>query len=219
MRKELVPLWNLLFEIADKKYGYPTWANRNGENWGPWGYANRAVSGTSTPSGHSMALSVDINAPYNPYSTTFQSDMPPNMVADFVACGMWWGGYYTGKKDAMHYGYCFPPASVAGHINKAKAILGQTPTPEPKPPKPEPEDDDMAKIFYRVYRMGSVDYVAAPGHFRAITSPDDYHFMASTGWINVPHGEGQPVERNLLEYIREEASKGANPGGIGEIIN
>jgi len=84
-------------------------------------------------------------------------------------------------------------------------------------PEPEPEDGD--DVGYLVYRFAGVDYVAAPEHFRAITSPDDYHFMASTGWIDVPHGEAPQIERNLLEYIRNEAAKGALPGGIGEIIN
>ena len=41
--------------------------NKIGENWGPWGYANRAISGSNNPSGHSAALSVDMNAPYNGY--------------------------------------------------------------------------------------------------------------------------------------------------------
>lgn len=133
MRKELVPLWNLLWQIA-VKHGYQVWANKNGEAWGPWGYENRAISGTNNPSGHSMALSVDINAPYNPYSYTFQSDMPPGMVSDFESCGMYWGGRYENQKyDAMHFGYCYPPSSVAGHIKRAQAILGSTPTPNPDP--------------------------------------------------------------------------------------
>lgn len=124
LRTPLVPLWNLLFQIADEKYNYPTWSFKNGENWGPWGSECRAISGTKTPSGHSMALSCDINAPYNPYSGTWQSDMPPGMVSDFSACGMYWGGYYTGKYDPMHFGYCYKPADVPGHILRARSILG-----------------------------------------------------------------------------------------------
>lgn len=141
MRKEIVPLWNLLFQIADQKHGYPTWANRNGENWGPWGMQCRSVSGTNTPSGHSMALSVDINAPYNGYSTTWQCDMPPAMVADFEACGLYWGGRYTGKYDPMHYGYCYTPADVQRHIDKARSLLGQGPGPGPGP---------TTKTYYQV---------------------------------------------------------------------
>jgi hypothetical protein len=45
-----------------------------------------------------------------------------------------------------------------------------------------------------------------------ITSPDDYHFLASSpGYIDVPHGSAPVIERNLLEYIRNEAAK--IPGG------
>lgn len=124
MRKELVPLWNLCFQICDTKHNYPIWANKNGENWGPWGYANRAISGSNNPSGHSAALSVDMNAPYNGYSSTWQCDMPPAMVADLESLGLYWGGRYTGKYDPMHYGYCWTPADVAGHVTKAKSILG-----------------------------------------------------------------------------------------------
>lgn len=84
------------------------------------------------------------------------------------------------------------------------------------PPEPEPEAEDVG---YLVYRFQNVDYVAAPERFRAIESVDDYHFMLSTGWIDVPHGEAPQIERNLLEYIRNEALRGALPGGVGEIIN
>jgi len=84
-------------------------------------------------------------------------------------------------------------------------------------PTPPPEEEDQT--YFMVYRFQGVDYVACPGRFRAITSPDDYHFMSSTGWIDVEHGAAPEIERNLLEYIRDEASKGALPGGVSEIIN
>src|SRR6478609_8619018 len=136
MRRELVPLWNLAFEICDRKHGYTVWSNHNGENWGPWGYENRAISGTSTASGHSMGLSVDITAPFNPYSYTFQSDMPPKMVADLESLGLYWGGRYQGQKyDAMHFGFCRAPGTLGQYIAKARAILGK---PAPKPPAPKP---------------------------------------------------------------------------------
>lgn len=123
-RKEVVELMTLMFQIADK-HNYCVYSNKNGENWGPWGMDCRPVSGTSNPSGHSKGLSMDWNAPFNPYSYTFQSDMPPQMVWDIESCGWYWGGRYEGQKyDAMHYGYCFTPADVAGHVSKAKSILG-----------------------------------------------------------------------------------------------
>lgn len=128
-RKEVVELMTLMFRIADK-HGYCVYSNKDGENWGPWGMDCRPVSGTSNPSGHSKGLSMDWNAPFNPYSYTFQSDMPPAMIADIEACGWYWGGRYEGQKyDAMHFGYCFKPADVAGHVAKANSILGDTPPP------------------------------------------------------------------------------------------
>ena len=140
VRKELVPLWNLAFEIIDRKHHYAVYASKNNESWGPWAYANRPIAGTQRASGHSAALSVDINAPYNPYSTTFQCNMPPAMVKDLESLGLYWGGRYVGQKyDPMHYGFCRAPSTVAGYIAKAKAILGVATTPPPaKPPTSTP---------------------------------------------------------------------------------
>jgi hypothetical protein len=77
------------------------------------------------------------------------------------------------------------------------------------PPEPDEGDDDM---FYGVVRCNDIDYAYRPGVFRMITSPDDYHFLASSpGYIDVPHGSAPVIERNLLEYIRNEAAK--IPGG------
>ena len=192
MRRELVPLWNLIFEIMDRKHGYPVWASKGGEVWGPWGFSCRAVSGTKTASGHSMALSVDINAPYNPYSYTFQSDMPPAMVADIESLGMYWGGRYTGKYDAMHYGFCRTPTTVQGYIAKAQVILGQTPTKPPpvvpdKPaipePKPEPEDDDMVYLTYQPSAgpdSGGL-WIAGPGFCEVIPTMEYYNTLVQTG--------------------------------------
>ncbi len=126
LRAEVVELAELMFAIADK-HDYLLYGYNDGEYWGPWGAECRSVSGTSTPSGHSKNLSMDWNAPYNPYSYTFQSDMPPAMVADIEACGWYWGGRYEGQKyDAMHYGYAYTPGDVAGHVAKAKNILGDS---------------------------------------------------------------------------------------------
>lgn len=245
MRKELVPLWNLAFQIIDTKHNYPVWANKNGENWGPWGYSNRAISGTNNPSGHSAALSVDMNAPNNGYSSTWQCDMPPAMVSDLESLGLYWGGRYTGKYDPMHYGYCWRPSDVAGHISRAQSILGNAPPTTgdwldmvSKEELTQIVNDTVAgvlrapefqltdwgqktkKSFYRVYRHTATqwDYAAGPGRFKFINSDDDYHFLKSCGWINIDHGSAQQVETNLLEYIRNEASKGAQPGAIDDIV-
>jgi hypothetical protein len=172
MRREIVPLWNLAFEIIDRKHRYKVWAIHDGEAWGPWGYENRAVSGTNYPSGHSMGLSVDINAPYNPYARLFESDMPPAMVKDLESLGLYWGGRYENQKyDAMHYGYCFPATSVAGHIAKARQLLGQPPTPVPPPRPPGPSGVPKARktAFYNPAGR-KPKFPLASGHSYGVTS-------------------------------------------------
>lgn len=75
--------------------------------------------------------------------------------------------------------------------------------------------------WYQVVRLAGVDFAVRPGVFRLITSPDDYHFLLSSGWINVPHGSAASVELNLLQYIRNEASLAGDgkiepiPEGLG----
>jgi hypothetical protein len=130
VRQELVGLFSLAFAIAEA-HGYTINTYVNGVNWGPWGYENRAISGTSVASNHSKGKAVDWNAPNNPYVNGFasiQSDFPPAMVADLESIGLYWGGRYG---DAMHWEYCYSPADVAGHVAAAQRILTGSPTPQP----------------------------------------------------------------------------------------
>lgn len=200
-RKEIVELMTLMFRIADK-HNYCVYSNKDGENWGPWGMDCRAVSGTSTPSGHSKGLSMDWNAPYNPYSYTFQSDMPPAMVADVEACGWYWGGRYEGQKyDAMHYGYCFKPADVAGHVAKANSILGSAPI-DPLPP-------EEITVPLTVVRAAGVDYgydADAMSLFIRIPTQSYYNNLEYLDIIKVGHGSAKPVEQNIVDWLRGQVA-------------
>lgn len=124
-RIELIPLWQELMHLAHLQ-GYRIWGMNNGVFWGPWGYQNRAISGTSTPSNHSAGIAADINAPNNPQSSSFISDLPPALVNAFETCGFFWGGRYTAptKFDTMHFEYCFAPANVAAHLARARTLTG-----------------------------------------------------------------------------------------------
>jgi LysM repeat protein len=129
VRRELVPLFTLAFALADRKHNYQVWTSRNGETWGPWSYENRPIGGTSTASNHSRGKAIDVNAPNNPQSYTFQSDMPPGLVNDWERIGLCWGGRYEGgtKFDTMHFEYGYSPADVAGHTALAQQLLGTDP--------------------------------------------------------------------------------------------
>lgn len=134
-RKELMPLVGVLMTVTEQKFGYlfhPGWC---------WSYENRAVTGsTSTPSNHSRGKAFDFNAPNNPYSWTWQCDIPPAVIQLWESHSFYWGGRYTGQPtDPMHLEYCGTPASVAGNLASAQAILGaHAEAPSPVPPTPAP---------------------------------------------------------------------------------
>lgn len=143
-------LFELVWEIADKKHGYQIYGSPNpsGEpTWGPWGYENRPIGGTSTPSNHSRGKAFDANAPRNPQSYSFQSDMPPAMVADFEACGFYWGGRYEGgtKFDTMHFEYGYSPDDVARHTALAQQLLGADPGHDPTGEDDMPYSEQQVK--------------------------------------------------------------------------
>lgn len=126
-RVELVELFQLVWQIMDKVHGYTPWGKPtpNGEpDWGPWGYENRPIGGTQRASNHSRGRAMDVNAPRNAQGSTFVSDMPVAMVRDITSLGFYWGGYYTGLIDAMHFEFILRPDQVPAMVAKAKAILG-----------------------------------------------------------------------------------------------
>jgi hypothetical protein len=126
VRRELITLTELTLAVAKEVHGYTIWTrnpNGNGENWGPWGYQNRAISGTNTASNHSKGRAMDWNAPWNGYASSFQaiqSDFPPAMVRDIESLGWAWGGRYG---DAMHWEFCWTPGDVARFEQRARQLL------------------------------------------------------------------------------------------------
>lgn len=176
VRKELVPLWDRAFAIADRIHHYPIYATGpGGVNWGPWGGSCRAIAGTTRASGHSAWLAVDVNAPNNPYSYTFQCDIPPGLVTDWESLGLFWGGRYVGQKfDPMHWGYCRAPADVATFVARADTILGTAPTPPPEDDMPLNDADKkfitdtvanlLNKFFNQDKSVNTLDSAATPNH-------------------------------------------------------
>ncbi|HET7235184.1 MAG TPA: peptidoglycan-binding protein [Actinomycetota bacterium] len=97
-----------------------------------WGFACRAIRGTSVPSNHSWGLAVDINAPSNPYREAFVSDMPTWLPGLWWGYGFFWGGWYQSIKDPMHYEFLGTPADARAMTAKAKSELDRgKPVPYP----------------------------------------------------------------------------------------
>jgi peptidoglycan hydrolase-like protein with peptidoglycan-binding domain len=136
VRKEIAPLVaGLVKELADarNKAFNPDWC---------WGYANRAISGTNTPSNHSWGLAVDLDAPENPYASAathqaahslrktypggrvLRSTMPKEAEAIAKRWGFRWGGVYTTKPDPMHFEFI-------GSISDARSLADGSGMPKP----------------------------------------------------------------------------------------
>jgi hypothetical protein len=120
MRREIAELTRVLMEATERRFKYDI---KSGQTWGN---ACRQIRGLDKPSFHSWGLAIDTNSLSNPMSATFRSDMPPEMVHMWEACGWFWGGRYRGRTDSMHYEYIGRPADVAAHLKKARAYLNGT---------------------------------------------------------------------------------------------
>lgn len=117
VRREIAPVVAHLCAETVRR-GYPL---RSGQCWG---FACRAIRGSSVASNHSWGLAVDLNSLANPMGGRLVTDMPGWMPALWREHGFRWGGTYAGRKDAMHYEYVGTPASaaaLAGRLDVAPA--------------------------------------------------------------------------------------------------
>lgn len=146
VRREVAPLIQTLMQVTEK-LGYDVKVGQT------WGFADRAIKGTQTPSNHSWGLAVDINSQENPQSTKLVTNLPPVVVHAWEACGFYWGGRYTkSKPDAMHFEYVHTPAQVAADLARARALLnppakGSTPS---KPAAAPPLDLSLLLKQWRI---------------------------------------------------------------------
>jgi hypothetical protein len=131
---------------------------RRGYAWRPgwcWGYANRAISGTSTPSNHSWGLAFDGNAPENSYNSTGKHTIPTWVGALFNRYGWAWGGDYTGsKRDWMHFEFMGTPADADRMTALARKEIGGTAAAGSSAP-------DLALQYY--YEAGMIEFPASAG--------------------------------------------------------
>lgn len=68
-----------------------------------WGYNCRQIRDSQTMSYHAWGLAIDLNATRNPMGATLVTDMPSwidEVAADY---GLFWGGNFNRRKDAMHF--------------------------------------------------------------------------------------------------------------------
>lgn len=119
-----------------------------------WGYACRAIAGTSTPSNHSWGTAIDINAPANPRRADrrFQSDIPRRVYEFWEGVGFRWGGRYSWP-DPMHFEWMGTAAAArakAAELRRFFASLGGNTPPPPRPlPPPDSGGYDVPATIHR----------------------------------------------------------------------
>ncbi|MBB5867866.1 hypothetical protein F4553_001245 [Allocatelliglobosispora scoriae] len=133
VRREISELVAILLEATEVVHGYAIKGDQTG------GFNCRAIDGSDDPSNHSWGLAIDLNWDDNPWQNPFRCDLPPALVAMWWRCGFFWGGWYHGKPDTMHFEYIFRPDDVAGHLAKAKEHLMAF-----------RDDDDARALIFRI---------------------------------------------------------------------
>jgi D-alanyl-D-alanine carboxypeptidase/Putative peptidoglycan binding domain len=111
VRREIAPLVQRLVADLEREHGpfHPGQC---------WGFANRAIRGSSRPSNHSWGLAIDLDAPSNPMTTNPRARHTIGSYAGGLAAryGFRWGGDYTGRKDYMHFEFMGTTASAAALV-------------------------------------------------------------------------------------------------------
>lgn len=114
VHREVAPIFAAVIRELERDRGRPFRAD-----WS-WGYACRAIAGTSVPSNHSWGLAIDLDAPTNPYQPGVRgpgrNDMPPSANAIAVKYGCRWGGTYTTNADPMHFEFMGTPTEARNII-------------------------------------------------------------------------------------------------------
>ncbi len=184
MRGEIVELTKTLIAVTERR-GYTV---KPGETWT---FNCRPIAGTSTPSNHRWGLAIDINAPANPMSARFVSDMPVWRPQIWWDCGFYWGGWY-GRPDTMHYEYLRTPGDVPRDLARARALLsgGTAATGE--------EDDEMLAEGSSGAAVADVQELINAAHRRDYAIPE--------APIDVD-GEWGPITSRTWNHLRQRAAR------------
>lgn len=184
VRGELCELVGMLVrECRNRGYQFGT---DDDPSYGCWGYSCRAISGSNTPSNHSWGLAVDINAPWNPYTSPLVTDMPEWMPDLWNAYGFRWGGDYSGDMDAMHYEYMGSVSDAANDTARAAADgVGGGGSGSAPAPIPDDENEDETMQLAQASDGGNGALFAySPGRFIHVEGPDHLRVGDMTGLWN-----------------------------------
>lgn len=97
-----------------------------------WGYALRAVRGSTVPSFHGAGIALDLNAPRHPLGKrgTFSATQAAACRSLAAKYGLRWGGDYVKRADEMHFEIITPRAQALRTVERLQAPAA-TSTPPP----------------------------------------------------------------------------------------
>lgn len=103
-----------------------------------WGWAFRAVRGSSKPSFHSAGVAIDLNAPRHPLGRrgTFNRKQVAVINALCAKYGLRWGGNYRVRKDEMHFEVIIPrhqALNLVRRLQSKPAVVNSRPSVKPAP--------------------------------------------------------------------------------------
>ncbi len=152
IHSDLVELVAILIDFTEL-HGYdvrPDWT---------WGWACRAIAGTSTPSNHSWGTAIDVNAPVNPRrkrGLPMITDLPPAVVKMWEDHGFRWGGRYSWP-DPMHFEFMGSTAQAKAITAQLRSFLGaKAPAaPAPLPSLSAPGQRGRVMELQRILRVAA----------------------------------------------------------------
>jgi hypothetical protein len=238
VRRELEELLTrLIQETSNRGYYFGVEGN---PSYGCWGFGNRAIRGSHSPSNHSWGLAVDINAPKNPMNHKLITDMPAWMPDLWNAYGFRWGGDYETRPDAMHYEFMLSiddaiRLTITARLNLLGEIRNGLPQPQPEPiPEPTKPKDDNVYVLVKGDASEEI-WLTDMQTKRLMKDKEEANFsimvINGAGGTSVKTANGSPeiwpqkyIDRiarsddNLLEAtLKWEAGKGQGP--IHDIVS
>jgi D-alanyl-D-alanine carboxypeptidase len=106
--RDAAPIFGAFIEDIVSR-GYPV----AGDIRDDWGYNCRRISGSNSWSWHAWGLAIDLNALKNPMGPSLITDMPAWIDEVAAKYGIFWGGNFNRRKDAMHFELHLTPAQAA----------------------------------------------------------------------------------------------------------
>lgn len=179
VHREVAPILKFVVDEVERR-GY-LFDHGPADQLDDWGYANRPIRGTRTPSNHSWGLAIDADATLYPQGQS--KARFPQWVMDVFATYGWENGWRWSNPDPMHFEYSGTPADARWLVAALAAHhIDGTPPPVPTgtpAPTPIPQGDDDMAILVQSKNANPDDPFTTKNIFRVtattyfLCTPDD----------------------------------------------